>query len=137
MQRLEHQRGSERRKRIGGISRCRLAAIVFAAFAAMLGLSQAGQAQDHWRHERHWPGRWRAGYWYHGWHGGRYGWWWVAPGFGWTFYAAPVYPYPEPPPPAVAPPPPAPATWYYCPNPPGYYPYVAQCYGPWRPVPAH
>jgi TPR repeat protein len=26
--------------------------------------------------------------------------------------------------------------WYYCDNPPGYYPYVRTCNDPWRPVPA-
>lgn len=26
--------------------------------------------------------------------------------------------------------------WYYCANPPGYYPYVTQCYAPWQVVPA-
>jgi hypothetical protein len=45
----------------------------------------------------------------------------------------PVYVPPAPvyvAPPAVAP------TWWYCPNPPGYYPYIAQCPGGWQPVPA-
>ncbi len=27
------------------------------------------------------------------------------------------------------------ASWYYCNNPPGYYPYVSACNGPWRQVP--
>ena len=27
-------------------------------------------------------------------------------------------------------------TWYYCSHPAGYYPYVAQCYTQWQPVPA-
>jgi hypothetical protein len=27
-------------------------------------------------------------------------------------------------------------SWYYCSNPPGYYPYVTQCYAPWQVVPA-
>ncbi|HTV45576.1 MAG TPA: hypothetical protein VMF05_09680 [Stellaceae bacterium] len=26
--------------------------------------------------------------------------------------------------------------WYYCSNPTGYYPYVAQCFAPWQAVPA-
>lgn len=44
-----------------------------------------------------------------------------------------------PPPRVVVPPPqvyvePAPPTWYYCANPPGYYPYVPQCPGGWQPV---
>lgn len=87
-------------------------------------------------------GLWRGGHWVHGWHDGRYAWWWIVDG-GWYFYTAPVYPYPTYVPPAVVvqPPPPygAPPTqyWYYCYNPPGYYPYVAACNGPWRPVPAN
>jgi hypothetical protein len=28
-------------------------------------------------------------------------------------------------------------TWYYCSNPAGYYPYVAQCNTGWQPVPAN
>jgi hypothetical protein len=28
----------------------------------------------------------------------------------------------------------APASWYYCDNPQGYYPYVPQCPGGWRAV---
>src|SRR2546428_12259210 len=28
----------------------------------------------------------------------------------------------------------APSVWYYCANPQGYYPYVQQCPGGWRPV---
>ena len=126
-------------------------AMALAGLAIALAAAQPAAAQQ-WRHDhawhRGWRGgdfaRWRGGYWHHGWHGGRFGWWWVAPGLGWTFYAAPVYPYPEPPPavPVVAPPPAAlppsaPATWFYCANPPGYYPYVANCLAPWRPVPAH
>jgi hypothetical protein len=56
----------------------------------------------------------------------------------WVPYAAPVV---VPPPVVVtpAPPvvgsPPAPApSWYYCDNPRGYYPYVAQCPSGWRAV---
>jgi hypothetical protein len=84
----------------------------------------------------------------HGWHGGRFGWWWTVEN-GWYFYPEPVYPFPTyvPPPVVVAEPPavmvPQPPTgrppaqyWYYCYNPPGYYPYVPACTGPWRPVPA-
>jgi len=88
-------------------------------------------------------GIWRGGRWVRDWHDGRYGWWWLVGGW-WYFYPAPVYPYPEYVPPAVvveqAPPiptglPPT-QTWYYCDNPQGYYPYVASCRTPWRPVPA-
>jgi hypothetical protein len=65
----------------------------------------------------------------------------------WTPYAEPYaypyrYPYAYPPvvvqpPPQVyvQPPPPQPM-WYYCENPQGYYPYVPQCLGGWRQVPA-
>jgi hypothetical protein len=81
---------------------------------------------------------WTHGRWYHRWWNGRYGWWWNAGG-AWFWYTAPVYPYPtdisdyyyeEP---EYNEPGPA---WYYCYNPPGYYPYVPYCNGPWRPVPA-
>ena len=83
---------------------------------------------------------WRRGYWHHGWHGGRAGWWWIVGGT-WYFYPVPVYPYPNPyrPPAVVVSPAPSPVTpqyWYYCPNPPGYYPYVPQCLTGWQPVPA-
>ena len=86
---------------------------------------------------------WRGGSWYRGWHDGRYGWWWRL-GIYWYLYPQPIYPYPTYIPPAIivqqAPPvptglPPA-QYWYYCDNPQGYYPYVASCNGPWRPVPA-
>jgi hypothetical protein len=82
---------------------------------------------------------WQHGGWRHAWHNGHYGWWWFAGG-DWFFYPAPIYPYPE----YVgsadyydyydengA----QPYYWYYCENPPGYFPYVQQCYGPWEPVP--
>jgi hypothetical protein len=81
---------------------------------------------------------WHGGRWFHSRHDGRLGWWWVV-GDQWYFYPAPVYPYPDPyvPPVVAAAPAPTPgATWYYCDNPAGYYPYVAQCTAPWRPVPA-
>jgi hypothetical protein len=41
--------------------------------------------------------------------------------------------YLQPSPQASVQPPPA-ASWYYCDNPKGYYPYVQQCPGGWRPV---
>ena len=54
------------------------------------------------------------------------------------YYApAPVYVAPQPsyvaPAPAVQGAPP-PAAWYYCDNPRGYYPYVANCNGAWQQV---
>lgn len=86
---------------------------------------------------------WQQGYWDHGWHGGVFGWWFFADGV-WYLYNDPIYPYP----PFVSetvvsdyvPPgfsdPSAQQYWYYCDNPAGYYPYVQNCSGPFRPVPA-
>lgn len=102
--------------------------------------SRPGQA-PHWRgdihrfHDRDF-GVWRGGDWRHGHHNGHLGWWWVVGGI-WYFYPEPIYPYPDPyVPPVVVAPGPAGAYWYYCNNPPGYYPYVPQCAEPWQPVPA-
>lgn len=97
---------------------------------------------------------WHDGYWHHGYYNGRFGWWWIAGGT-WYWYSAPVYPYPDPyippavvaapvvvPAPAVAPPPaeaasPAPGqVWYYCKAAKQYYPYVSECPGGWKTVPA-
>lgn len=94
---------------------------------------------------------WRGGIWRHEWHDGRYGWWWLVDGY-WYYYPAPIYPYPTyvpeavvveaPPAPAVVTPP-APVvvsqpqqSWYYCPNPEGYYPNVRTCSVPWQEVAA-
>jgi hypothetical protein len=91
--------------------------------------------------------RWRSGHWNHGYHDGRLGWWWVVSDL-WYFYPQLVYPYPDPytPPPVVvvqptpqvqvpsAPPPTQ--YWYYCDQAKGYYPYVPNCPGGWRMVPA-
>ena len=82
---------------------------------------------------------WRGGHWIRGLHGNRDGWWWVVDGL-WYYYPAPIYPYPDPyTPPAVVVTTPAPVVTqvapsavYYCANPPGYYPYVPQCYVPWQ-----
>ena len=57
----------------------------------------------------------------------------------WDPYWAPYWAPYDTPPVVVAPSPrvyvqPAPPTWYYCENPQGYYPYVQQCPGGWRPV---
>ncbi len=93
------------------------------------------------------------GHMYYGGHVGVYigpGWWW-----GYPYYAYPYpyyYPYPYAYPPAVS----EPAvpetyiersepesrsssqtgTWYYCPESKTYYPYVKECPGGWREVPA-
>lgn len=92
------------------------------------------------RHER---SVWHGGRWVRDWHDGRFAWWWVAGGW-WYVYPEPIHPYPTYVPPAIvveqAPPQPAglpPAQyWYFCDEPKGYYPYVASCTSPWRPVPA-
>jgi hypothetical protein len=88
---------------------------------------------------------WRSGQWHRARHRGRFGWWWVVGGL-WYFYPEPVYPYPdyastdvdveEAPPVAAAPVGPPAQYWYYCNDPPGYYPYVPYCATPWQPVPA-
>jgi hypothetical protein len=95
--------------------------------------------------------RWRGGRWNRTCFDGRCGWWWFAGGQ-WYFYDAPVYPYPvvvsevayvEPGAPVavapvaaplnVAPPP---RIYYYCDNPPGYYPAVSNCSTQFRQVAA-
>lgn len=85
------------------------------------------------RFREHDIGVWHGGHWYHGPHGGRRGWWWIAGGT-WYFYPAPIYPYPDPYLPPVYHAPLAAGYWYYCDNPPGYYPYVAECRLPWHAV---
>jgi surface antigen len=101
-----------------------------------------GPGPDHWRGPEHGPGPgrimvpndWHGGHWRHDWHDGRFGWWWVVGGGAWYFYPAPVYPYPDPyTPPGVALAPTAQVA-YYCGNPAGYYPAVAQCFMPWQMV---
>jgi hypothetical protein len=119
-----------------------VAASVLVAASGGTALAQRDR-DDHWRGDRdihHFAdrdiGAWRGGRWFHGAHGGRGGWWWIVGGQ-WYFYPAPVYPYPDPylPPTVALAPAPAPSpSWYYCDNPRGYYPYVAQCSTPWRPV---
>ena len=86
---------------------------------------------------------WTSGRWHHGHHGGHDGWWWFTGG-DWFFYTQPIYPYPAYVSPDVVydyndegygdqgPG----ATWYYCNDPKGYYPYVRSCNGRWEPVPA-
>jgi len=95
-----------------------------------------------------WGGGWRGG-WGGGWRGG-WGWW--GPGaflggaaFGaalaYPYYAYPYpyggYPYPyaysQPPQPQVYAEPQQ-EYWYYCKDPQGYYPYVANCPGGWMRV---
>jgi hypothetical protein len=124
------------------------ALLAASALAVASGPALAQDHGEHWRNDRdihhfrdHDFDAWRGGRWFHVDHDGRPGWWWVV-GDQWYFYPAPVYPYPDPyvPPVLAQVPVPAPvapgATWYYCDNPAGYYPYVAQCAAPWRAVPA-
>ena len=82
---------------------------------------------------------WRGGGWRHEYHNGHLGWWWVV-GDSWFFYPAPIYPYPD----YVGPDYyynyydyyPAPSYyWYYCADPPGYYPQVQSCNVEWEQVP--
>jgi hypothetical protein len=89
---------------------------------------------------------WRGGHWWHGpWHG-RNGWWWNAGG-AWYFYDVPVYPYPGFVSdyyvdddyydyPDYAGQSGNAYSWYYCQNPPGYYPYIQNCKSQWQAVPA-
>jgi mono/diheme cytochrome c family protein len=79
---------------------------------------------------------WRSGSWRHESHAGYFGWWWLAGGI-WYFYPQPIYPYPTyisnyliPVPAPVSP-----QFWYYCDDPPGYYPDVQACYDAWQPIP--
>ncbi|MBI3420383.1 MAG: hypothetical protein HY053_09645 [Proteobacteria bacterium] len=79
---------------------------------------------------------WRGGKWWHGHHNGRDGWWWAV-GNLLYFYSHPIYPYPDPYAPQIVIESAsyAPGYWYYCADPSGYYPYVDECYVPWRAVP--
>jgi hypothetical protein len=102
-----------------------------------------GHIDRFYQHDVH---TWRRGSWFYGRHSHRLGWWWIVNGL-WYWYPSPVYPYPNPyVPPVVIQTPPAPpvvvqpqpqaSVWYYCDQPAGYYPYVPECPGGWRTVPA-
>jgi hypothetical protein len=138
------------------MKRSLLAIVAAASIATMFGLRPA-EAHDHWHHGGYGYGGprvslsfdvWRGGYWHRGWYGPRYGWWWVVPSAGYYYYNAPIYPYPDYYRPSTAiiehdsdamyaPPQGVPQQqyWYYCRDPDGYYPYVAECRGEWRQVP--
>ena len=58
---------------------------------------------------------------------------WAPYGYPPVVVAPPPQVYVQPSPPVPAQPPP-PSYWYYCANPPGYYPYVQQCPGGWLQV---
>jgi len=112
-----------------------------AVSVALVGLIGQAQAQHREWHagphpyREHDIERWHHGSWWRGWHEGREGWWWIVGGV-WYWYPAPVYPYPDPYRPPVAVAPPGGQFYYYCPNPPGYYPAVPACPSPWQMVPA-
>ena len=74
-------------------------------------------------------GNWHGGFRGHHGFGARV---FVGPGFGWhdPWWWGPDYPYYTAPP-EVVPPAGESGYWYYCPNPPGYYPYVTQCPSGW------
>ncbi len=77
---------------------------------------------------------WTHGSWRHTWHHHHFGWWWFADGF-WFFYPEPLYPYPDYVGPEYYYEEGADYYWYWCDDPPGYYPYVQQCNDDWQPVP--
>ncbi|WP_159880556.1 MULTISPECIES: hypothetical protein [Aquitalea] len=132
----------------------RLAGLALLAITGLAGI-QAAQAHP----PGFFPGpprfeHWNDGYWHHGYYHGRLGWWWVAGG-AWYWYSAPVYPYPAPdvPPVVIAAPvvtpvpvaptqveetasPPPAQVWYYCKAAKQYYPYISECPGGWKTVPA-
>jgi hypothetical protein len=92
------------------------------------------------RYHEHSFERWKDGHWFHGPHQGRNGYWWVVDGI-YYYYPEPVLPYPDPyTPPMVVQETvqvvPATPQYWYCSNPPGYYPYVPRCYAPWQGVKA-
>lgn len=99
----------------------------------------------------HHGGGQRGGWYRAGWHGGFWGprvyiggpFWYPGPyAYPYPVYAPPLYAAPVYGPPVVEEPlqPPAyveprsAAYWYYCQDPPGYYPYVASCAGGWQQV---
>ncbi len=106
---------------------------------ASLLLAQPASADRYHRRHGHWHGGPRASVgFYFG--GPLYGSWydpWYRPFPPPVYYEPrtviierepPVYIQREPPPPAANP------TWYYCPNPAGYYPHVPRCNQQWIPV---
>jgi hypothetical protein len=110
--------------------------IVFAILALLFSSVLPGYARD--RGHYHGSGHYHGPRYYFG--GGV----WIGPGWGgWgPWWLGPPY-YPEPPvviqqqPPVYVEPTPQPeeqSYWYYCPNPPGYYPYVKKCPNGWMKV---
>ena len=69
-----------------------------------------------------------GGHWAYGWYNGRYG-WWRGDVLGWTYYPYPYdADYGDYSLPAAAP-------YWYCSDPPGYYPYLTQCNTAWQTAP--
>ena len=118
-------------------------------FALLLLVAMNAQADPWFRHDhprdfrRHDERVWVGGSWYHGDYRGRVGWYWIV-GDSYYYYPRPIYPYPNPyipPTVVVAPPvrlegPPQSSVWYFCESADAYYPYVSECVGEWRVVPA-
>ncbi len=103
--------------------------LLLLAAGVALAVSPAAEARVHWSVGIGFPGYYDYGPgWYGGWWGPSY-----APYGGWY---PPVVVEREPLVVQTLPPGPPPQSyWYYCSNPAGYYPYVAECPGGWRPVP--
>jgi len=83
-----------------------------------------------------------GGFGHHGFPGGSFGhrgWHHWGYGSGIYFDVPPLWIAPEPyyvaPAPSIGVTPEPPALWYYCTDPPGYYPTVPTCHVPWTPVP--
>jgi hypothetical protein len=126
---------------------CLLALAIAAAPLAALAQRHGGGFGHGGGHAWHGGGGgWRGGG--YGWHGGGYGWnggwgWGWGAGFGYDplwgwpgyyyggYYDAPYAMVESVP---AAPAVPAPPQYYYCDSPKGYYPAVATCQLPWRPV---
>jgi hypothetical protein len=130
----------------------RLKVFVLLLMVAMSAHADPWNRFDHppgfYRHE---PRIWAGGNWYQGNYMGRPGWYWVVGG-NYYYYPRPIYPYPTPyiAPTVVVPVTmPAPVTtpiklesqpqgqvWYFCESANAYYPYVSECNGEWKTMPA-
>jgi len=132
-------------------------AVTLAPVLGALAFAIPAQAASSSGTERHVDGAGRGGFHGHDRHhfgGSGFGfgfwdpWWGWGPVQYWGYPYPYYYPYYYPPYPAYYPPPPEPLPqapvqaagappqqfWYYCDNPQGYYPYVANCNSAWRQV---
>jgi hypothetical protein len=119
----------------GGMNMCKRVGLVLVLAVLVIGSAVPAYA-------------WRGHHGYHGHHGYRHGYRRpgvvIVPRVVVPFWGPYVYPpvvaappvYVQPAPQVYVQPPPPQPYWYYCDNPAGYYPYVAQCAGGWRQVPA-